>query len=243
MNRILIAAGLAAVLLVGCQSGKTEGQKKTEGLQSAVGDLAKQLTKGKTVLGETLNHYKATVSGKGDMIGNYKKFNNGIDDVEKQVAKIREANREVENAAAGVWTEWERKANKISDPDLKQASMDRMKKIQDKFKKIDREGDEARTSYEALMSELKSHRDFMGTGDINQESVKILSKKWPAMQKNAKTVNAFLDKMVKMCNSYVSSSKMAVKEEKKSAVACGCGETKSGCGCAEGKAEREKKEQ
>lgn len=235
MQRISIAAGLAALLFVGCQSGKTEGQKKTEGLQSAVENLANQLTKGKAVLGETLNHYKATVSGQGDMLGNYKKFNSGIDDVEKQGAKIREANRAVENSAAGVWTEWERKANGISDPDLKQASLDRMKRIQDKFKAIDREGDEARKSYESLMTDLKSHRDFMGTGDINQESVKILSKKWPAMQKNAKMVNTFLDKMIGMCNDYVSSSKMAVKENAKSSGGCdssyksGCG-VKSGCG-------------
>lgn len=227
MHRILIAIGIA-VVFIGCGAGKTEGQKKRDALSDAVEDLRDQLSKAKTVLGSTISEYDATVNNKdGDMIGHYKKFNTGIDDVEKQVEKVRAANKNVEVKAQGVWIEWQAGINNINDDGLKKASQERMDAVKKKFEAIDKEGDEAGAAYEKLMKDLKNHRNFLGTGDINQESVKILAKDWPKMQENAKTVSAFIDKMVGMCNNYLKQSAMKVEAPK---AGCGAGEKKEGCG-------------
>ncbi|MHC4957003.1 MAG: DUF2959 family protein [Planctomycetota bacterium] len=226
MHRFVVAM-LAGLILVGCESGKTEGQKTIDELSSAIGGLKDEMTKGRAELKTTVDEYALVVDNKdGDLIGHFQKFNSGLETVEQRRQKVRAQSEKLDLVAQQLWAQWDAQLAKFSSEDMKKRAMKRKEDTQAQFKKIDEESKQAREAYERMMTKLRDHANFLSV-DLNKSSVAELSKDWPELKKDTEKVFGFIDGMLKVIGDYETS--IAMKTDPEKAPGCGAGE---GCGAA-----------
>jgi len=194
--------GLAIALVTGCASGKTKGQKQVSELTATINDFVAELTKAQKTLSDTMAAHDAIVHNKdGDLLKPYGKFSDGLDDLDGQSKDLR-ARREKFDATAQVFfAEWKAKADQFNSEDMKKRSMDRLGQTKERFKKLDDAGKKIRSSYDPLMATLKDHRTYWSS-DLNKESAASLAKDDAKVQKQAKTVNDLIQRLIDAGEAY-----------------------------------------
>jgi hypothetical protein len=209
-----VVAILAGLVLVGCESGKTEGQKTIDELTAAIRSLKEEMIAGRGELETALKEYEMVVDNKdGDLIGHFSKFNSGLESVEKRRQKIKGEAEKLDLVAQQLWAQWDQQLAKFSSEDMKKRAMKRKEDTQAKFKKIDEEGDKAREAYERMMTKLRDHANFLSV-DLNKSSVAELSKDWPELQKDTEKVFGFIDGMLSVIGEYEESIAMKTEAPK-----------------------------
>jgi hypothetical protein len=202
MQRVVCVLAVGALVLAGCASGATEGQKQIDSLTKAINKLGASIEKGKAELEAMLTAYDQVINNQdGDLLTPFKTFHAGLEKVEKQVADIQKKGTEAEVAADAFFAEWEATLQKFQSEDMKKRSQERMEKTRARFQEIDKASDEARAAYDPLMATLKDH-DLYLSNDLNQESVKSLSKDAEDIKMNADTLFKMIDGVLDFIEKY-----------------------------------------
>ena len=91
---ILAGGGLAGLVIItlmlqGCASGGSKGQKQTEKLTSTISDFSKSVTKGRAEIEQTLAAYDLIVNNEGgDLKKPYSQFSAGLKSLQEEEARI-----------------------------------------------------------------------------------------------------------------------------------------------------------
>jgi phosphoenolpyruvate-protein kinase (PTS system EI component) len=193
---------LGAILLAGCASGATSGQKNVDNLTKAINRLGDSITKGKAELEAMLTAYDQVINNKdGDLLTPFKTFHSGLDRVEKARADIQKKGTEAEIAADAFFAEWQTTLTKFQSEDMKKRSQERLETTRARFKEIDKTSDEARAAYQPLMATLRDH-DLYLSNDLNQEAVKTLSKDAEGIKMNGDTLFKLIDDVLARIDKY-----------------------------------------
>jgi phosphoenolpyruvate-protein kinase (PTS system EI component) len=202
MLRVVCVVVLGAVLVAGCTSGATTGQKNVDALTKAINRLGDSIKNGKSELEAMLAAYDQVINNEdGDLLTPFKTFHAGLDRVDKAKADIQKKGTEAEVAADAFFAQWQADLQKFQSEDMKKRSQDRLDTTRARFKEIDKASDEARGAYQPLMTTLRDH-DLYLSNDLNQEAVKTLSKDAKAIKMNADTLFKLIDDVLKRIDKY-----------------------------------------
>jgi DNA repair ATPase RecN len=228
--RNTVVAGLAlAVLLAGCQGGQTEGQKMVQDLTKAINGFADSLRKGKAEIETTLAEYDQVINNTdGDLLGHFKKFNSGLDSIEKRAEAVRKQSDEVEKAADPFFAQWQADLEKFSSEDMKKRSKERMEETKKRFQEIDKIGDKAKAAYDPLMATLRDHALYL-SNDLYKAAAETLKKDAAKIEKAATTLYGLIDQILGAADNYNKAVAMRTNPPP-AAEGCGEGEAKSGEG-------------
>ncbi|MHC4972255.1 MAG: DUF2959 family protein [Planctomycetota bacterium] len=213
MQRVVSVLVLGAIVLAGCASGATSGQKNVDNLTKAINKLGDSIRKGKAELDAMLTAYDQVINNEdGDLLTPFKAFHSGIEKVEKARADIQKKGTDAELAADAFFAEWELTLQKFQSEDMKKRSKDRLDKTRARFAEIDKAADEASAAYQPLMATLKDH-DLYLSSDLNAESVKSLEKDAKDIKMNGDTVNKLIDGVLDFIDKYNEAVAMVQKQQ------------------------------
>lgn len=202
MQRVASVVVLGAIILAGCTTGATKGQQNVDNLTKAINRLGDSIKKGRSELEVMLTAYDQVINNEdGDLLTPFKTFHSGLEKVQKAREDILKKSTDAEAAADAFFAEWQATLQKFQSEDMKKRSQERMEKTRARFQEIDKASDEASAAYQPLMATLKDH-DLYLSNDLNQESVKTLSKDAKDIKMNADTVMKLIDGVLDFIEKY-----------------------------------------
>lgn len=206
MFLVFALVGAAAALRatpVAAQAGPeqtTKFLKTVEGTVKAVGESRAQLQKTVATY-NSITEMTAT-----DLKGAYKDLNKDIADSEKKVVDGRPKIDEMNTSAEAYFAAWKASAEAISDPGLRKRSEERLADAKARFDKIAVAGQDARQSFDTLMTDIKDQSKFLGL-DLNASAIATLKPDAAKFNGRANAVFAKTDGVTKMYDEYVASMK------------------------------------
>jgi len=199
---VAVAAALRATP-VAAQAGPeqtTKFLKTVEGTVKAIGESRAQLQKTVATY-NSITEMTAT-----DLKGAYKDLNKDVEGSEKKVVEGRPKVDEMNTAADGYFAAWKASAEAISDADLRKRSEERLADTQARFGKIAVAGQDARQSFDTLMTDIKDQSKFLGL-DLNASAIATLKPDAAKFNARAATVFTKIDGVTKMFDEYMASMK------------------------------------
>lgn len=213
MQRVVSVLVLGAIVLAGCASGATTGQKNVDNLTKAINKLGDSIRSGKAELEAMLTAYQQVINNEdGDLLTPFKTFHSGLEKVEKARADIQKKGTDAELAADAFFAEWQNTLQKFQSEDMRKRSQERLDTTKARFAEIDKASDEAAAAYQPLMATLKDH-DLYLSNDLNAEAVKTLSKDAKDIKMNGDTVNKLIDGVLDFIDKYNEKVAMVKKQE------------------------------
>jgi hypothetical protein len=199
---VAAAAALRAIP-VAAQAGPEQTArfvKTLEGTVKAIGESRAQLQKAvatyNSIIGMTAQNLKSA----------YKDLNKDVADSEKKVVDGRPKVDEMHIAAASYFSAWKESAAAISDPDLRQRSLERLADAHARFGGIVAAGKDARQSSDTLMTDVKDHSTYLGH-DLNASAIASLKPNAAKFNTRADTVFSKVDGVTRMFDEYITSLK------------------------------------
>ncbi len=200
--QLRISMLILATLAAACATGKTQGQSDVEDLTRAVGDFQKSLMKAREELKSTMTEYDAVANNKdGDLLGHFKKFNRGLDDVAKRQAKVKKDLDDMKASAGVLFQRWEKNLETIQAEDLRARSRARMEVTKRRFADLQAVGARSREVYAPLMTTLRDHATFWSS-DLNPDSAAALRGDAATVQTQVNDLNASIDTVLAACDEY-----------------------------------------
>lgn len=165
MDRIgksaLLVGVLAVVLMVGCESGKTEGQKQVETLTARINSFAEALASAKTELNNVLGSHDNIVHNKdGQLDVHFGQFNKGLDRLESRSEDLRARIDQVKQVATPYFAQWEAKLKQIQNENTQQMARQRMEKTKNEYEEFIGWSEQMRDAYTPLMDILRDHKQY-----------------------------------------------------------------------------------
>jgi len=195
---ILLLAAFAAA----CATGKTQGQSDVEDLTRAVGDFRQSLRKAREELKTTMTEYDAVANNKdGDLLGHFKKFNRGLDEVTSRQAKVKKDLDDMKASAGVLFQRWEKNLETIQSEDVRARSRARMDLTKRRFADLQAVGTRTREVYTPLMTILRDHATFWSS-DLNADSAAALRGDAATVQAQVNDLNASIDTVLAACDEY-----------------------------------------
>lgn len=198
----LICLALLGLVLVGCESGQTEGQKQVDKLSSAIDNVMKDVEGAKAAIQKTLDaHAQIVHNTTGDLLTPFKAFSMGVDEIESYDAKIGESVKEFETVGAAFFNQWKTANEGYDSEDMKKRARDRYETTLGRFKKLEEAAKEGAAAYDPLIVKLKDHRLFF-SNDLNKESAAGLAEDDAKIKELSDAVLAALDHVLEFGKSY-----------------------------------------
>ena len=194
---------LTLFLVAGCEStGKTEGQKQLDQLNSNLEEFTETLEDSKEAIQTTLAEHDAVVANTdGDLPGHYKKFANGIKRCETEQKELIENLEAIQATAAPYFAKWQQDLATINDEDLRERSQERMETVQKRLEDMRAQAEKAKEAYAPLLAKFKDHAAYL-SNDLNADSASSLAKDSEDLRENAATLYEVLDKAIATTSDY-----------------------------------------
>jgi hypothetical protein len=202
MRLVTICVALLAIVLVGCESGQTEGQKQVDKLTSAINNVMKDVEAAKGAIQRTLDaHSQIVHNTTGDLLTPFKAFAKGLDEIESYDEKIAASVKEFEVVGSTFFSQWKAANDGYTSETMKKRAQERYETTLGRFKKLEQAAKEGNAAYDPLIQTLKDHRLFL-SNDLNKESAAGLSEDDAKIKELSDTLIAALNEVLEFGKQY-----------------------------------------
>jgi hypothetical protein len=160
MHKLLLAAfALVAAGLVGCSS-----QTKADTSALSMTQTSAQLDKGTAQINSVMASLDTLVVNKNNDLKPFvKKYSAEVDKTEDVAAQARTQAAAMKARAKEQFDAWVADSQKISDPSLQKANLERRDQAKTAFANVTDEAQKVKAAYEPFIGNLKDIRTFLGT--------------------------------------------------------------------------------
>ena len=234
---ILAGGGLAGLVIItlmlqGCASGGSKGQKQTEKLTSTISDFSMSVSKGRADIEQTLSAYDLIVNNEGgDLQKPYNQFSKGLKALEAEKVRIGKIVDRMKVEADVFFSNWEVSNENFTSPEMMQRATDRMNETKARYDAIHAAGEAAGDAYEPFITILRDQHIYL-SNDLNATAAASLKKDAARIQRTSTGVYTKIDAVIAAADAYTASVAMKVEPPPACGCGCGCGDEKAcGCGC------------
>jgi hypothetical protein len=200
---LALAAGPGAPTTARAQAGPEQTAKFVKTVENTV----KSFDTTRVQLEKTLAGYNSIMDQTAkDTKDAYKGLGKDVTESEKKVteakAKVDEMNAEADRHFAA----WKESTTSITDPALRKKSEERLADAQTRYQKVAAAGQDARKTFDSLMTDLKNQSNYLGN-DLNPSAITSLKPDAAKFNSRAKDLMGKIDNVNKMVGDYASSMK------------------------------------
>ncbi len=200
--RSLATAG-CLLLLAGCQSTGTEGQRQADELSQRVDAYAKSMTQAKTEFEALLaSHDKLVTATTGDLNAMYGDFQRNLATMENRRTTMRQQREQLRATAQQYFANWQAQAAQITNEDLREKSAERMKETQERYEQIHSVVEKGIQAYEPILAQLKDHAQYLSV-ELNFEAANSLQRNAGKVRSASEDVVEAADAVIAAADNYV----------------------------------------
>jgi F0F1-type ATP synthase membrane subunit b/b' len=190
---LLITALLGLSALVGCTStGSSEvdaTSTKMEKLSISIETLRQQVT------GTADSLAKVVETAEVDPKPHLKTYVSNFSGASKTAASSRAQLNRVKEGAVKLFEQWDKKAEAITDKDIREASMDRRKDLSKALESVVLAIEPSLDSLDAFLATAKDVNTYLGQ-DLTPTGIEAIAPKAKSLTKSAKDIDKQLDKVL-----------------------------------------------
>jgi ElaB/YqjD/DUF883 family membrane-anchored ribosome-binding protein len=195
-----LMAGL--LMLPGCGSSRTAGQKTTEGLVKQVDQSTAAVEKAREQVQATLASYNAILNSEAsDPAKEYKNLAKQVDKTDSLVEKSRNATDKMLKTSENLFSQWSKAIDKIDSADLKAQATDRMNATRAQFDEIAASIQEGREIFDPFMVELNDQMTYMGFS-LTPDTIAGLQDRAAALNVDAEALFVLVDEVLVATEEY-----------------------------------------
>ena len=189
---IIVAAIFATQLAVSAQD---EGVKQIEQLIKKANAQIESINDAKQQLQKTMNAYNQVLDPNvKDRRDAYKKLQKEMSESEKKRAEVSARSMEMNTEADKLFKSWEGSTSGIQSPELRERSVQRLKRTQDRFSELRQTGRQAADLYAPVMKTLQDQVGYLGH-DLNAGAVATLKPDADKLNAQAQELYTAIDKV------------------------------------------------
>ena len=167
---------VAGLLLAGCSTPQTEGQKRMSQLSEQMDRLESALTVSKKDLQKTLEAHDMLVSNaEGDLKENFGRFQDAIERCSERQQQIASLLDQISSTSTSYFVGWEADIDRIGNPDLRERSEQRLQETRTRVETMQSQVASTRTAFEPLLVTLRDHLLYL-SNDLTIGAAASLSK-------------------------------------------------------------------
>jgi len=189
---------LTAAAIFGTQlalSAQDEGVKQIEQLIKKANAQIDSINEAKQQVQKTMDAYNQVLDPNvKDRRDAYKKLQKEMSASEKKRAEVSARSTEMNAEADKLFKSWEGSTSAIQSPDLRERSVQRLKRTQDRFSELRQTGRQAADLYTPIMKTLQDQVAYLGH-DLNAGAVAALKPDADKLNAQAKDLYAAIDKV------------------------------------------------
>ena len=190
---VTIAAIFGAQLAGSAQ--QDEGVKQIEQLIKKANAQIESINEAKQQVQKTMDAYNQVLDPNvKDRRDAYKKLQKEMSESEKKRAEVSARSTEMNAEADKLFKSWEGSTAAIQSPELRERSVQRLKRTQDRFSELRQTGRQAADLYAPIMKTLQDQVAYLGH-DLNAGAVAALKPDADKLNAQAKDLYAAIDKV------------------------------------------------
>jgi HD superfamily phosphohydrolase len=183
---LILIAGLA-LCVAGSASAQRTGHQQIDRLISRAESTVSQISLTRLQAQDTVDAYKALISGEGDSRRAFRDLNRELDRLDSQRERTRSRARRMESSAKELFAEWANSITKISSEELGATARTRLDDTRQRYDELIALGGEAGDAFDAFAASLRDQVVFV-EHDLNEAALDSLREYSPTFDEKSQTL-------------------------------------------------------
>jgi len=161
----LIRSVFTLIAVAGFSTGcASDNYKRSASTAAALTQSSKMITKGSTLIDESLADLNDLVSNPyPDLRQQFKRFDNAVNELGDSAKDIASKAGEMKSQGADYFARWDKESARIQNEDIRSRSETRRNEVASRFDRMSQQYDASRTAFLPFMSDLRDVQKFLST--------------------------------------------------------------------------------